>query len=340
MSMRYSSRLFLYAPFVVLVVLAVAAMLRWWAVAGAFESWLLHANGREIAPGVRLRFASEEMGGFPFRVDTVLNEVALEATCARALVSWRAEHFAIHSLTYGRTQKIFEAGGTQFLSWTDSDGATRRFAFTPGSLRASAIFLDGALARFDLDAAGFGSRDISGARAQLHVRRAPQGDAIDIVVSAEALRFTPELQARLGAEIPHMLIEGRIVPAAPFSQLLSGRDQWCAAAEKWRDNAGAFRLDHFDVAWGKTSAEGSGRLTLDSRHRPEGVLQLKVTRADKIVVFGKPQLSNALGRLARAAHATDGAPFEAFATLANGAVTVRRDRQPDVESAGSIDALY
>jgi len=146
--MRYSSRFFLYAPFLVLIVIAIAAMLRWWTVADAFESWLLHANGREIAPGIRLRFASEEMGGFPFRVDTVLSGRRARGE-VRARIGFLARRrFAIHGLTYGRVQEIFEAGGVQTLSWTMPGGAAGRLVFTPGSLRASAILAEGALARF------------------------------------------------------------------------------------------------------------------------------------------------------------------------------------------------
>ncbi|HWE06070.1 MAG TPA: DUF2125 domain-containing protein [Rhizomicrobium sp.] len=342
MSMRYSSRLFLYLPFVLLIVLAIAAMLRWWVVAGTFERWLLHANGREIAPGIRLRFASEEMGGFPFRVDTVLSGLALEANCARASVSWRAERFAIHSLIYGRAQKIFEAAGAQTLSWTMPEGGARRLVFTPGSLRASAILSEGVLARFDLDLAGFGSREVSGARAQLHLRRAPSRDTIDIAISAEALRLAPELQAEFGPEIPHMVLVGRIAPAAPFSPFLSGRGPWCAALDKWRGSAGSFRLDRLDMAWGQTSAEGSGRLTLDDLHRPQGALQLKVAQTDQTSTppAREARLSRALGRLARATRSTGEVPLEVSAAFNNGAVTLRHAHQPYAESAGSFDALY
>src|ERR1700722_11211439 len=338
--MRYSSRLFLYAPFLVLIVIAISTMLRWWTVADAFENWLLHANGREIAPGIRLRFASEEMGGFPFRVDAVLSGVALEAKCARASVSWRAERFAIHRLTYGRVQEIFEAGGVQTLAWTIPGGAAGRLVFTPGSLRASAILAEGALARFDLDVAGFSSREISGARAQLHLRRAPSRDMIDIAISAEALRLAPELQAGFGPEIPHMILEGRIAPATPLSQFLSGRDPWCAAMDKWRGSAGSFRLDRLDMAWGQTSAEGSGQLALDELHRLDGTLQLKVAHAEQLSAsaVGTSHLSGALDRLA---HAT-GTPLEATAAIDHGIVTLRQGRKPYAESAnvGSIGALY
>src|SRR5215469_14760448 len=106
--MRYSSRFFLYAPFVLLVALAAAAMVRWWFVAGVFENRLRQANGHEIVPGVTLRFASEQTSGFPFNLDTVMDRVAITVQSTRGPIIWRSEHFAIHALTYGRAQEIFE----------------------------------------------------------------------------------------------------------------------------------------------------------------------------------------------------------------------------------------
>ena len=119
--MRYSNRLFLYAPFVVLLVLASAVMLRWREVAHEWETKLLAANGgREIAPGVTLHFASEEIEGFPFNLDAVLVHMVLAVQSTRGPLSLKSERFAIHALTYGQEQQIFEAAGTQTVSWTDA----------------------------------------------------------------------------------------------------------------------------------------------------------------------------------------------------------------------------
>jgi len=137
-----------------------------------------------------------------------------------------------------------------------------------------------------------------------------------------------------------MILEGRIAPATPFSQFLSGRDPWCAAVDKWRGSAGSFRLDRLDMAWGQTSAEGSGRLTLDDLHRPHGALQLKVAHAEQLSAsaVGASHLSGALDRLA---HATN-TPLEASAAIDHGIVTLRQGHKPHTESAdvGSIGALY
>ena len=147
--MRYSNRLFLYAPFAVLLIIAAAAMLRWREVADQWQTKLLAANrGEEIAPGVTLHFTSEEIGGFPFNLDIVLDKFVLAIRSTRGPISLESERFAIHALTYGRTQQVMEAAGLQILIWTDAEGGAHRFTFVPGSLRASAIERDGRLTRF------------------------------------------------------------------------------------------------------------------------------------------------------------------------------------------------
>ena len=53
--MNYSSRFFLYAPFVLLLALATAAGVTWWMAASKVADALQATNGHEIAPGVKVR---------------------------------------------------------------------------------------------------------------------------------------------------------------------------------------------------------------------------------------------------------------------------------------------
>ena len=264
--MRYSNRLFLYAPFVILLIIAAAAMLRWWDVAHEWETTLLAANrGKDIAPGVTLHFASKEIGGFPFNLDVVLGHMVLAVQSTRGPISLESERFAIHALTYGRTQQIFEAAGTQTLSWADVKGATRRFVFVPGSLRASAIEREGRLLRFDLDLNEFNSPALTGGRAQFHIRRTPDHDALDVVVQADDLRGkSPD------AVLPHVTIAGQIVPARILSSLLSAHDEWRRALAGWCTAGGALQVDNLTIAWGDSHLTGKGTFTLDADHRVTG----------------------------------------------------------------------
>ena len=148
-TMRYSSRFFLYAPFVGLLLLAAIAMTNWWLKATALAKQLDAINGHEIMPGVRLSFAEKRLAGFPFRLDTILKDLRVEVAEVGGPMVWTSEGFAMHTLTYGRVQAILEAGGRQTLSWHDANGGAHRFAFLPGTFRASAILQHGKLIRFD-----------------------------------------------------------------------------------------------------------------------------------------------------------------------------------------------
>ena len=271
--MRYSNRLFLYAPFAVLLIIAAAAMLRWREVADEWQTKLLAANrGKEIAPGVTLHFASEEIGGFPFNLDIVLDKFVLAVRSTRGPISLESERFAIHALTYGRTQQVMEAAGLQILIWTDAEGGAHRFTFVPGSLRASAIERDGRLTRFDLDLSEFASSAFTGARAQLHLRAAPDRDALDFLIRADDLRVRSR-----GAALPHVDIEGKITPAKPLSALLSGNDEWRKALGRWRVADGALRLDQTDITWDTSHVAGNGSFAFDASNHMRGAMEMQLS---------------------------------------------------------------
>ena len=157
--MRYSSRFFLYAPLALFLAITFGVGVHWWLAASALSARLQAMNGREITPGVTLRFASRTIAGFPFSLDTVFRGFSLRIDTPHGPSEWQPEKFAMHALTYGRDKTIFEAAGKQELHWTKDDGTARNLVFAVGSLHASAIRDPGGLARFDLDLVGFGSQD-------------------------------------------------------------------------------------------------------------------------------------------------------------------------------------
>jgi hypothetical protein len=340
MRIRYSSRLFLYAPFVVLLALALASVINWWHLENHLERQLVQANrGREIAPGVSLHFAAESIGGCPFNLDTVLDNVTLAVKAPSGPFVWHADRFAIHTLTYGRELTIFEAAGTQTLAWTDAEGEAHRFVFVPGSLRASAIVQGGRLVRFDLDLNGIGGREISGMRAQVHLRHSPAQDAIDVVASADALHLAPDLQTGFGADIARLSVAGRVRPATSLSLLLSGRDEWRNAANTWRARGGSFLLDRLDLAAGRIDAESRGAGSLDANHRPAGALDLTVVHAQDLSPADDSRLAGALLQLSK--EDSSKGPLHVLVSIQGGSATVRRSNAPDTRvKAGSIDPLY
>jgi hypothetical protein len=339
--MRYSSRFFLYAPLLFLLMLAVAATLRWNAVAGSLERRLQQVNGHEITPGVTLRFGSEKITGFPFNVDAVFTGVTVEAGAAHGPIVWHTEQFAVHELTIGRAQQIYEAAGKQSVSWTDADGALHRFVFIPGSLQASAIESGGRLVRFDLDINGIGSRDLSGARAQLHFRKAPDRDAIQIVLSADDIHLAPALQAGFGAVIKHLTVGGSLAPAAPFASLFSGTAEWRDTLDKWRSDRGVFEISQCDVAWASLGVQGEGRFQLDERHRPLGQLDLRVTGDLPADAGADAPLEHALFALAKVPARGATLPLDVSIAIAGGEAGVHgHSAQQSLIPAGSLGNMY
>jgi hypothetical protein len=340
--MRYSSRFFLYAPFVLLLSLASIVMLHWWHASNQLAKRLDALNGHKIAPGVTLHFTSETIGGFPFRLDAMMDDLELDIATSFGPLTWRSEHFAAHMLTYGRSQQLFEAAGQQTLSWTDAEGAHHEFAFAPGSLRASAIAASGRLARFDLDLVGIASPEISGARFQVHFRKAPDADALDLALSGDELRLAPNLRAGFGDQIKRLEMEGRVAPAAPFAALLGGQGEWRAAIEGWRAHSGRFDMQNLAIKWGKLDATGSGQFSLSAAHRLAGLLSLGMTGLESLApsnpgASSKPLVA-ALARLYVQQSTNNSDRLPANLAFENGQVLVSRNKGTFL--AGSLDPLY
>jgi hypothetical protein len=333
---RYSSRLFLYAPFVILLTIAAIAMFRWRQLATEWETKLVAANrGQEIAPGVTLHFSSQEVGGFPFNLDVVLNNFVLSVQSTRGPLSLRSEQFAIHALTYGRAQQIFEAAGTQSLIWTDAEGGAHRFIFVPGTMRASAIEKDGRFSRFDLDVESFGSRLLTGGRAQFHIRTATDPNALDFVIRADDLRLRPS-----GAVLPHVDFEGRITPIAPLYSLLSGRDEWRKAIGYWRTARGALRLEHLALEWDDSHLAATGTFAIDEDNRLSGKLAMQLSGAPqwKPTRLVETPFTSALQELANAFPQQISSPVPLSLDIHNGAAIVSAPGKS--RSAGAIDPIF
>ncbi|HTQ13007.1 MAG TPA: DUF2125 domain-containing protein [Rhizomicrobium sp.] len=274
--MRFSNRIFLYGPFALVVLAALAAMGWWWLTASAVSRYLDTANGRTIAPGVTLRFAGKQIQGFPFRVDAILSGVEFDIATTQGPASWRTEHFAAHTLTYGPSQAIYEAAGTQQLRWTGLDGARHTWTFVPELMRASSYSQKSGLAHFDLDIVGIHSPELNADRLQFHMRRSPGHDGLDVFASGQGLHLSKELQAGFGDTIRTLSLDAAVSPAAPLRPLLDGTGDWRTALEEWRAHRGTLTLKALELDWNALKARGTGALDLDAGHRAAGVIHIQI----------------------------------------------------------------
>ena len=332
--MRYSSRFFLYAPVVMFVSLAAAVMVWWWIAAAALDKELDAVNGREAIPGVKISFTSKKIAGFPFRLDTLLENLRIEIATTQGPLVWRTEHFASHALNYGRDQAIYEAAGRQDISWRDDDSKQHDFTFEAGWLRASSIAVAGKLARFDLDIVEIASPDLGAGRVQFHLRRDPASDALDVVLSGDTLKLAPGLRAGFGDTLSHVLLSGKLTSGHSFAPLLAGNTDWRHATEEWRTQGGALSIDQLDVKWNKLNAKGHGAIALDASHRFGGKIMLDITGTALLGATNDGKLAAALHALvAQNPSAADGTVSTQLA-FRNGSASA--GNQP----AGYLGPLY
>jgi len=258
--MKYSSRFWLYAPLAMFLGLAAWAMIHWWSVAGALDNKLKAMNGRQAIPGVTISWTSQTITGFPFSLDVMFSNLLVNAEAPRGPLIWHSDRVALHALTFGRTQDIFEAAGPQTLAWTDADNRRHQLSFLPASLRASTIADDKGLTRFDLDMLGAGGKDTDGAaftiaRAQLHTRRDPRTDALDLMLSALDVKdpATP-----FGDHIQKMEIYIRVTHGSAFARLLSGQEGWMDAIMAWKHRGGEIVTDRVDIQSSTLTTKSAG----------------------------------------------------------------------------------
>lgn len=269
--MTYSSRFFLYAPFGLLLLAALAMGARWWVVAGRLETRLGAMQRGEAMPGVTVHYRTRSVGGFPFRLEGLLDDLSVTVETADGPIVWRAEHFALHGLTYGRDELIFEAAGRQSLEW----GHGHRLDFQTGSLHASAIQDAGGLSRFDLDLVAFDSPALAAGRVQFHIRKGKT--TLDIAASGEDVQIAPGQRGAFGDRISLAALQGDLSAPRAFDGLRAGRADWQSALEAWRKAGGALHANPLELKFNTLDMLAHGRIGLDEARRLSGLLDVKVT---------------------------------------------------------------
>jgi hypothetical protein len=59
--------------------------------------------------------------------------------------------------------------------------------------------------------------------------------------------------------------------------LRGGTSDWRSAVDSWRRASGALRLEPVEINWGRLDMMGYGALSFDDSHRPQGVVDFKIT---------------------------------------------------------------
>ncbi len=275
------SRFWLYTPFVLLLLVAVAWSVAWFAIrnrtAEALDAWL----EAEARGGRQWTCTDRTIAGYPFRVEIVCN--ALELKQRSVTVSFgRTEAIA---QVYQPRLVIAEIAGP--LRVTDGRVTVQgRWDLLQASIHASQTGLQ----RLSLAAnapaftvTGLLPQEIatSGQHLELHLRPNPSRAseaAYDAALSVTKASI-PMLDALIGGtELTDLAADVTATQTAGFR----GRPL-AEELERWRSAGGTLDVRLLSVAKGPRRLEAKGALRLDEEHRPAGQLSVAAAGLDGLI---------------------------------------------------------
>ncbi len=291
------SRFWLYAPFVLLGLVAVAWSAAWVLLRNRASEALDRFLAAEARAGRQWSCADRRIGGYPFRIEVACasltmrrGETALSLGRMRSVAQvYRPDHVIAEfdgplRLTDGR----IAVEGTWRLLETSIRGSAR--GFQRASLMAADpnIKITGAVP----DALTLASRSF-----EAHLRpnpARPDEGAYDAAITAKQARL-PILDELLGGSEPADL---QIDVTATQAEGLAGRPL-ADEVERWRRANGRLDVLLLSLAKGGQRVEAKGAVRLDDLHRPAGELSVAAAGLDGLIasLTGNRIGSNLLGAL-------------------------------------------
>jgi hypothetical protein len=273
------SRFWLYTPFVLLLLLAIAWSVAWFMIrsrtAEALDGWI----AAEARKGREWRCGDRTIVGYPFRIEIICDTLDLK----RGAVSYgRTEAVA---QVYQPRRVIVEVAGP--LRVTDGTVTVQgSWDLLQASINASQTGLQ----RLSLAAnapqvtiTGLGGGEIagSGKHLELHVRPNPSRRAElagDVAASVTEARI-PVLDALVGgAEATNLNADLTVTQADGFKGGTIAEE-----LELWRNAGGKLDILMLSASKGSRQIETKGELRLDEQHRPAGQLTIAAAGLDGLL---------------------------------------------------------
>ena len=298
---RRHSRLWLYAPFVVLALLAVGWAAFWFVVRGRVAEAVDSALVREAGLGRSWTCADRTIGGFPFRVELRCSSLSLtsarwgEAVRAQtgpalALGQIYTPGLVIAEIT-GPLQVALPEGRRLDLAWT---GFEASFAHKAGDPERVSLVMTGPNAT--LTSPGQAAETWRATTLETHLRRNPTRPATDQAVDlAIGLKGSvlPALDTLLGITEPGDVdIQATATQTDAFRLGLNPD-----ALEAWRLAGGLLDLTKFSSLKGTARVEAAGQLALDQTHRVSGQIQASLAGIRQIAGIPIGGVAAGLGAL-------------------------------------------
>lgn len=276
---RRASRIRLYAPFILLALVAVAWSVAWVVIRGRVSAGLDDWLAAEASAGRRWTCADRRLAGYPFRVEVSCSSLTLE----RADLSAKLGRVLAVAQVYNPGHVIVEAQGPLRAeldrSTFDAQWKLLQTSFNTrsGTFQRAAIVFD--MLNVRAAPAGSGPVDLAAKRLELHLRPDPEdATVIDAALDATGA-VVPDLDAWIGGTEPAdvsaivKVTQTKDLPARPLA----------AELDRWRQAGGQIALTGFTLAKGPRRVEASGTLRLDDAHRPAGRLESSSARIEGLL---------------------------------------------------------
>ena len=312
---RRVSRLGLYLPFAILLLICAGWTTFWFVSSGVSERTLDSWISREAALGRVWTCPKREIGGFPFDLAVSCVNPSFEGRVGTTQLLGQSIDGPIHgevklvralAQIYRPTLILIEVEGPLRII-TPNNGPQVEATWT--HLRTSLHGTPAGLARVSLT---LETPQISvtqagqtfGAQAQhfeFHVRHNPQRPVED-----QAYDIAFDLKEALVPQLSRLLRSDAALNAASESTLsraeFTGVGTPADRLEAWRAAGGMLDVTRFVATQGKASVAAKGQLSIDPQHRPQGNMDMAFTGLSPLLAqFGVPvgavAIDNLLGGL-------------------------------------------
>ncbi|MCB5174389.1 MULTISPECIES: DUF2125 domain-containing protein [Microvirga] len=281
------SRFWLYTPFVLLLLLAVAWSVGWFVIRNradeALDTWL----AAEARAGRQWTCQDRAIGGYPFRIEVTCDALTLQqgaVTASFGPVEAVAQVYQPRRVITEIQGPLRVTDGTVTVqgSW---DLLQTSLNLAPGGLRRLSLVAEAP----NVTVTGLPAGEIAaaGQHLELHARPNPSRsaeNAYDVALSVRQARI-PLADALVGGtEATDLESDVTVTQAEGFR----GRPL-AEELERWRSAGGKLDVLMLSLAKGSRRLEAKGELRLDEEHRPEGQLALSAAGLDGL-------LGNVMGR--------------------------------------------
>jgi hypothetical protein len=285
-----SSRLGLYAPFALLLLLALGWTGLWLYGRQRVSQELDSLIARQASNGRIWACPDRRIGGYPFRIDVSCVKPTFGSDRrAGGEVSGTLERIVVTAQTAGALDLAHvvatfegplvvnaEGFGTTTTTWKSALAS-----FRGHHRRLDRFSLTIAEPAVSLQPTGGQSVRMSAAGLEAHVREGvspTEPGAYDMAIRLNNASLPPLDEVMRTTDVLNLFLDGKLLNLPGID-----RRDWWATVENWRAAGGTFRVEKFSLAKGAPRLEAKGDLRLDALKRIEGRLDASFVNAGPLL---------------------------------------------------------